>query len=361
MSISRMLLSRSTRRRWLGTVIPLFVGLSVLLVQSAPCLACSPARDGLNSRGILPFANATNVARNAEVVVIYRGLVSYPALKADGGELGPLGSDVKLLDAGDNSEVPVSITPLVWLEGGLTNPSTAFRLKPLMPLRANARYEVADQRGAVPCQAGDGCRAGTRAAFSSFETGSAMDIDRPVFDGLASLETRKSKCESSSCCGPYDATLATLRWARAADSSPFVLYALYDKSVLKGYISGESVTFNACSTGRTNPDHTSVEPGSFRIDAVDLSGNIARTTPEMSLTADACSVGLKADASAPGGAGVQDGAADGGGPGEAGNLGDGGEGCGCRMGGRDAGGGMGSLLALVAIGLVLRRPRNKSS
>ncbi len=326
------------------------------LGQPSRCFACSPLPQQLVSRSTIPFPNAKSVALNSEVIVLYQGSVPAMGSSPDAGDLGPLGSDLVLLDTTTNTEVDVKILPLVWLASGFR--TTAFRLKPMSLLRPNARYEVADRRGAVPCGFGQTCPQGALATFSSFETGVASDSDPPAFGGLAGVETRESKCDNGGCCGPYDATLATLRWARAADSSQFLLYGLYVDGVLKGYTAAESVTFNVCTTGYYNPDHVYLAPGSFRIDAVDLSGNAAMATVEKSLVPNVCALTATPDAAPHDGAAAAtpdaallDGAR-GDGAGEATRDQDG---CSCRIGGRDSGAGMGVLLGLIALALCRKR------
>lgn len=148
-SESKTILSRSAHRykQAVAALFGIVASLVLGLAQTRNAVACSPAPPGLTWRGAIPHHNATNVAPNSAIVVTYGGNDAPSGSPTDAGQVGPLGSDLVLRDATNETEVPADIVPLSWLDGGLASTTRAFRLQPRTPLRANTRYEERQRRG----------------------------------------------------------------------------------------------------------------------------------------------------------------------------------------------------------------------
>ena len=74
-----------------------------VVIHTAPPLACSPWRPGLRNRSVIPFDNATSVATRTQIVVMYRGVPEDASTDADAASVGPLGSDLLLIEASTNT------------------------------------------------------------------------------------------------------------------------------------------------------------------------------------------------------------------------------------------------------------------
>lgn len=178
------------------------VVLGLALGEVRPADACSPPPSGLVARVVAPPDQATEVPRNARVVVEYY---------ADGG--GPGAS--------------AAVRPVLVNELGRIVPTTAdvadspllraIVLTPLEPLDPSTTYQIWDD-ARIPCT--DEC-AGPLAPVAVFTTGSSIDTAPPSL-GAVSIATECGETDDDTCeppdIGPY--TVHTLTIRGASDDHP---------------------------------------------------------------------------------------------------------------------------------------------
>lgn len=69
-----------------------------------------------------------------------------------------------------------------------------------------------------------GCLYGAEFEYGRFTTGAGPDVTPPPAPAAPSVSCFSQTCESSACCGPYDATVYVASWGGVEDDSGVVLY-----------------------------------------------------------------------------------------------------------------------------------------
>jgi hypothetical protein len=216
----------------------------------SPVAACTPASPG--PIGVFPLDGTEGLPVNVELRLYYVACTSDwcpndPVLRVQGGD------DVEVsivVDRTQAAEPPDRTT-------------TVLLIRPTEDLEPGVTYELLDRKvecdgwDCVPCEGAD-----CHEVVSTFATGAEADLEAPTFDATPTGEIRCASCYHDGCCGPYEYTLADIRWDAASDDgSCCVTYDVYrDGTRVATRLGGRYFKGGL---------------GTYRVQAVDVAGNLS--------------------------------------------------------------------------------------
>ena len=265
---------------------------AVAIVAMAPARAadaCSPPQR-VSLIGVSPSRDATGIPTNARIVAAFRGVPG--VVPGDGDAM----MDVIVR--------PVGGSAIATTRSHLANRYYPYLgrvlVQPDAPLAPATQYEVLSRIEKEPCTA-TGCLLATHAVVATFTTGAGPDLTPPTFAGLKSVTTNYKSCGGSSCCGPYEAGLVSFDWDVATDqgSGVWVSYNLYQLGVPDPVMPLSYERIGQFFCGGSSGDaggYFSVLPGTYRVRAVDLSGN--EDTNDVTFDVTTCELPAVPDAGA---------------------------------------------------------------
>ncbi len=220
--------------------------------------ACSAPRRTVLSRLVLPANDATNVPRDARAIVHMRienlsgGYDSVsPAAFVEGGEFALRGPD--------GEDVPTGVTYV-----STAGTVTVF-LTPLEALDADTTYSVWD-RVCVDCPS---LYSDEAAEVGVFATGTTVSSEAPVGPDQVTVNQSPQSCDSSACCGPYEAVGVSLGF-EAAPADTLVRVERFSKECdtfkTVGYTTGGYVGgWQSCSGNGYDNGPTFYGSGTYRL------------------------------------------------------------------------------------------------
>ncbi len=309
--------------RALATAVRALVAATTLLtVDARPARACTPLSLDVWGRTVLPEAGATEVPRNARILVEYD---SY------GGDPG---ATLTLRVQGGAAIDVTSTTPRTL--------GFARLLAPVEPLAASTTYELLDTLS-FDCPDVEGFCLGDATVIATFTTGAGLDTQPPAITAISVGQA--SSCVFESCPEGQNEQVEFITITAQDDDQPatWIRYEYLSSAgeVIAGPTSART-TGRGCGGG---PGYVPFyiflgTPPAFQIRAVDLTGNVEVTAHGVVVVGTCAEIDAACAADADPGNGSDAGA---GADGDAG-------GCGCAAG-RDTGGaGVIALCVLLVLG-----------
>jgi hypothetical protein len=220
--------------------------------------ACSAPLRTVSSRLVLPTNEATDVPRDARAIVHmrienlsggYEGVS--PAAFVEGGDFALRGPD--------GEDVPTAVTYV-----STASTVTVF-LTPLEALEPDTTYSVWD-RVCVNCAT---LYSDEAAEVGVFATGTTVSNGAPAGPGEVTIKQSPQSCDSSACCGPYEAVGVSLGF-EAAPADTLVRVEKFSKEcdtfkpvgyTTGGYVGG----WQSCSGNGYNNGPTFFGGGTYRL------------------------------------------------------------------------------------------------
>lgn len=303
---------------------------------SAPAHACSGPLPGAHRTAVFPGDGATGVPISARVWLFYTGLSA------------PTDPWIRRAD-GTLIDVDVEARPAPGID------AQVLIVRPRVPLAPMTPYEIWDRVAA------DDTIMDAHAYIATFTTGVDADLTPPVLSGETRLAIgARDTCDSSACCGPYDAIRFTLDWDRASDErGDVVLYEV--GGTITSAISASGAYLCSGGFDIRGPPVDFIGSARQQVRALDLSenGSVPNPPPDRDVV-EMCTPLDAGPSTATPDAGPDE-ADDGGRSGEDSGVGAAdspGDGCGCSVPRRNGGWTL-HWLALVGVLLLLARTRRR--
>ncbi len=237
------------------------VAAAFFMLPAPPAHACEPALTWISNRSVFPRDGAHGLPLNARLQVSFSG--STEQFGAYEVRLRPVGG----------AAIALHTSPYGGM-GVLVIPDT--------PLEPATTYELLDN-AIQPCSASTPCIGPELQVIATVTTGTVVDTTPPVFAPSFTGTTNFETCDSSACCGPYQAIDYFLDWTDATDDQGAVYYeVLKDDAPPPGRLTGEirgAVICDGDTAARPPGADFIGGDGSFVVRAVDMAGNVTASAP----------------------------------------------------------------------------------